>query len=132
MADKIRFEVKVNNIDALLGDVDKKIFQALTIVGTKAADYAAALAPVDTGNLKNSLTSEVHEDKKQVWVGTDVEYAPSVEFGHYQEVGRYVPALGKRLVNPHVAAQPFLKPAITDNMAEYQHIIEEELKSIKI
>lgn len=104
------------------------ILRALDIVGNKAADYAAGLAPVDTGNLKNSITSEVDAGEQAVYIGTDVEYAASVEYGHHQEVGRYVPEIGARLVREYVPAQPFLRPAIQEHIDEYRNIIETELK----
>ena len=120
--------IEVDNTDAILKATDEAIYNALDIVGNKAADYAAALAPVKTSNLKNSMTSQVHLEEKAVYVGTDVEYAPYVEFGHHQEVGRYVPAIGKRLVREFVPAQPFLKPAIQNHLDEYKNILETELK----
>lgn len=122
------FEIKVDNTDAIKKATNEAIYNALEIIGNKAADYAAGLAPVQTGNLKNSMTSEVNQEEKAVYVGTDVEYAPFVEFGHHQEVGRYVPAIGARLVREFVPAQPFLKPAIENHMDEYKHILETELK----
>ena len=127
MAD-MSFEIKVDNTDAILKATDEAIYNALETIGNKAADYAAELAPVQTGNLKGSMTSEVNQEEKAVYVGTNVEYAPFVEFGHHQEVGRYVPAIGKRLVREFVPAQPFLKPAIENHMDEYKHILESELK----
>lgn len=45
-------------------------------------------------------------------------YASYVEHGHPQEIGRYVPAIGKRLVRGWVEGQHFLK------------ISEEELKTV--
>jgi phage gpG-like protein len=122
------FEIKTDNTDAILKATDEAIYNALEIVGNKAADYAAGLAPVDTGNLKNSMTCDVSIDEKAVYIGTDVEYAPYVEFGHRQEVGRYVPEIGKRLVKAYVPAKPFLKPAIVNNLEEYKGIIESELR----
>lgn len=122
------FEIKVDNTDAILKATDEAIYNALEIIGNKAADYAAGLAPADTSNLKNSMDSEVDMGEKAVYVGTDVEYAPYVEFGHHQEVGRYVPAIGKRLVREFVPAKPFLKPAIEKHLDEYKHILESELK----
>lgn len=128
MANDLTFKIEVDNTDAILKATDEAIYNALEMVGNKAADYAAAKAPVQTGNLKNSITSEVHIDEKSVYVGTAVEYAPSVEFGHHQQVGRYVPAIGKRLVNEYVPAQPYLRPAIQEHMDEYKKIMENELK----
>ena len=127
MAD-MSFEIKVDNTDAIKKATNEAIYNALEIIGNKAADYAAGLAPVQTSNLKNSMTSELSQEEKAVYVGTDVEYAPFVEFGHHQEVGRYVPAIGARLVREYVPGQPFLKPAIQNHMDEYKHILETELK----
>ena len=122
------FEIKVDNTAAILKATDEAIYNALDIIGNKAADYAAALAPAQTGNLKNSMTSEVDMGEKAVYVGTAVEYAPYVEFGHHQQVGRYVPEIGKRLVREFVPGKPFLKPAIENHLDEYKHILESELK----
>ncbi len=124
----MEFEIKVDNTDAIIKATDKAIYDALDIIGNKAADYAAALAPVQTGNLKNSMTSEVSQQEKAVYIGTAVEYAPFVEFGHHQQVGRYVPEIGKRLVRDFVPAKPFLKPAIQNHLDEYKNILETELK----
>lgn len=124
----MEIEIKVDNTDKIIKATDEAIYNALEIIGNKAADYAAGLAPVDTGNLKNSMTSEVSQSEKAVYVGTAVEYAPYVEFGHHQEVGRYVPAIEKRLVREFVPAKPFLKPAIQNHLDEYKHILENELK----
>lgn len=127
MAD-INFTIGSDNTDDILKATDEAIYNALEIIGNKAADYAAGLAPVATGNLKNSMTSEVSMEEKAVYVGTNVEYAPFVEFGHHQEVGRFVPEIGKRLVREFVPAQPYLKPAIENHLDEYKHILESELK----
>lgn len=124
----MEFEIKVDNTDAIIKATDEAIYNALDIIGNKAADYAAALAPVQTGNLKNSMTSEVSQQEKAVYIGTAVEYAPFVEFGHHQQVGRYVPEIGKRLVRDFVPAKPFLKPAIQNHLDEYKNILETELK----
>ena len=122
------FIIKVDNTKEIIKATDEAIYNALDIIGNKAADYAAALAPVDTGNLKNSMTSEVSQDEKAVYIGTAVKYAPFVEFGHFQEPGRYVPAIEKRLVREYVPGKPFLKPAIQNHIDEYKNILETELK----
>ena len=61
-----------------------------------------------------------------VAIGTDVKYAIYVELGHNQQPGRYVPAIGKRLVASHVAAKPFLKPALEGHKDEYVRIVKGE------
>ena len=124
----IEIKITEDNTAAILAATDEAIFNALEMIGNVAADYAAGLAPVDTENLRNSITSEVDMSDKSVVVGTNVEYAPSVEFGHHQQVGRYVPAIGKRLVREFVPAKPFLAPAIEEHLDEYKSILESELK----
>lgn len=123
----IEIKITEDNTDAIIAATDEAIYNALEIIGNVAADYAAGLAPVDTGNLRNSITSEVDMDEKAVYVGTAVEYAPSVEFGHHQQVGRYVPQIGKRLVREFVPGKPFLAPAIENHLDEYKNILETEL-----
>ena len=127
MAD-MNFRLDNDNTDAIKKATAEAIYNALDIIGAKAADYAAALAPVQTGNLKNSLTHQVVQEENAVYVGTAVEYAPYVEFGHHQEVGRYVPAIERRLVRDYVPGKPFLKPAIENHLDEYKSILENELK----
>ena len=127
MAD-IEVKITEDNTAAILAATNEAIYNALEMIGNVAADYAAGLAPVDTGNLRNSITSEVDMNEKAVYVGTNVEYAPSVEFGHHQQVGRFVPAIGAKLVREYVPAKPFLAPAIENHLDEYKGILESELK----
>ena len=116
--------------------------RGLKMVGMQAESYAKDLCPVKTGNLRNSITyaiggetssngevtaPEDAEGQMTLYVGSNVEYAPYVELGHYQQPGRYVPAIGKRLVASYVAAKPFLRPAIENHAEEYNRILIGEL-----
>lgn len=60
---------------------------------------AAAIrgCPVDTGRLRSSITHQISSDNQGLVgrVGTDVDYAPHVEYG-----------------TSHMAAQPYLRPAL--------------------
>lgn len=71
---------------------------------------------VQTGRLKGSFRFQLTSPTQAV-VGSDADYAPYVEFGHAQEPGRFVPALGKRLVASSVKPYPFARPAIDDVMS---------------
>jgi hypothetical protein len=62
-----------------------------------------------TSRLRGSINLNV-KSYDTATVGPTVYYAPFVEFGHKQEVGRYVPAIGARLVNPTAPAYPFVTP----------------------
>ena len=120
-----------NNSPAVLSELQKKIDRALEICGGTAENHAKTNITrnrsVITGNLRNSITHEQADDHTEA-IGTNVYYAPYVELGHNQEPGRYVPAIGKRLKAAHVAAKPYLRPAVENHRAEYIRIIETELK----
>lgn len=88
------------------------VLKALTECGLVAEGYAKLMCPVDTGNLRNSITTNVVMAEKACYVGTNVEYAPYVELGTYKQ-----------------SAQPYLKPAIANYAETYKMIIERELKA---
>lgn len=57
-----------------------------------------------------------------------VEYASYVEFGHRQEPGRYVPAIGKRLKKGWVEGQFMLTISEAEVQADAPKILENKLK----
>ena len=89
---------------------------------------------VRTGRLRASITVQLKGGTPvtEAVGGTNVSYAPPIEFGHTQQVGRYVPiyamrriavgqakgrydvsrGLGVRLVKPFAPAYPFMMPAL--------------------
>lgn len=84
-------------------------------------------APVDDGTLRASVSYEVKTSTNEVhgYIGTNVEYAPYVEFGTgiYAESGlgrqevpwTYKGADGKWHTTKGQKSQPFLRPAVEDN-----------------
>lgn len=74
-------------------------------MGQRAIDKVKPRTPVDTGDLRNHWTlTDVFRrgDELMIVMHNPMQYASHVEYGHAQEVGRYVPAIGKRLVKPWV------------------------------
>ena len=69
----------VENAEIVMEQFQRCLETALTEIGTRVEAYASALAPTDTGTLKNSITFKVIEN--EVFVGTPVFYAPYVEYG---------------------------------------------------
>lgn len=118
----------ISNVGAVLTAKEVAVRKALEKMGGKAETYAKKLCPVDTGRLRGSITHQMG-DMETEYVGTNVEYAPFVELGHDQEVGRYVPAIGKRLVASHVDGKPFIRPAVENHADEYRQIAEQELRN---
>lgn len=110
------------------------LLRGLEKCGLTAENYAKRLCPVDTGNLRNSITHVVKEDEKAVYIGSNVEYAPYVELGTgvYADGGRPTPWVfqdenGDWHRTNGQKAQPFLKPAATEHAAQYRAIIKSEL-----
>ena len=63
------------------------------------------------GNLRSSLNHSVDEKNKAVIVGTPVEYAPYVE-----------------LSTSRTPAQPFLEPAVMDNVGRIRDLVSKLFK----
>lgn len=95
-------------------EMDIKIGLALDLIGQKAEGYAKDDCPVDTGRLRNSISNKV--DGNDVYIGTNVEYAPYVEFGDkmHHENGK----------------AHFLRDAATTHGTEYKAIAELVLKGL--
>ena len=123
-----------DNSDLVKEELQLSIMRALEKCGMTAEGYAKLLCPVDTGNLRNSITHRVDEVESAVYIGTNNEYAAYVELGtgKYYPGGRKTPwvyqdAKGNWHLTHGQSAQPYLKPAIADNADTYHDIIEGEL-----
>lgn len=98
-------EIKNNKIPQVKDEADAKVLKALEEIGLMGEGYAKLLCPVDTGNLRNSLTHQVIVDEKRVYIGTNVEYGKYVELG-----------------TAKMAKRPYLEPAVKGHMEEYKAI----------
>lgn len=117
-------------------EIKAALLRGLEKIGLVAEGYAKKLCPVDTGNLRNSITHTVDEQEPAAIIGTNNEYAAYVELGtgKYAEGGRPTPwvyqdAKGNWHMTHGQRAQPFLKPAVADHAAQYRDILESELKN---
>ena len=118
----------------VLNEFHDAVLRALERCGEQAEGYAKDLAPVDTGNLRNSISHKVDDGEPAVYIGSNTSYAPYVELatGIYAEGGRPTPwvyqdANGNWHWTRGNPAQPFLKPAVADHTKTYSNIIESEL-----
>lgn len=119
-------------------EIKAALLRGLEKCGLVAEGYAKKLCPVDTGNLRNSITHVVDEQKPAVIIGTDSEYGGYVELGTgiYAEGGGgrptpwvYQDANGNWHYTRGNKANPFLKPALADHTQTYKNIFEDELKN---
>lgn len=114
---------------------DEAVAKALETIGRVAERYAKELCPTDTSRLKNSISHQV--DDETVYVGTNVEYAPYVEFGtgKFAEGGggrptpwSYQDDKGNWHTTNGMKPQPYLKPAIENHLDEYKQYLKDELQ----
>ena len=88
--------------------------------------------PVASGQLRNSITSNVSGETGEV--GTNVEYAPYVEYGtgvfnHGRMTPwRYQDASGEWHTTTGQKPQPFLVPALDSNRDKILNIFKEKVK----
>ena len=114
------------------------LLRGLEKCGLVAEGYAKKLCPVDTGNLRNSITHVVDEQEPAAIIGTDNEYAAYVELGTgiYAEGGGgrptpwvYQDAKGNWHYTRGNKAQPFLKPAVAEHADKYRENIKNALEN---
>lgn len=128
----------IDNSQIVLDKFTAAIMRAMEMCGLSGENFAKALCPVDTGNLRNSITHtvKVGDGTGEAIIGTNSQYAPYVEFGTgiYYPGGRrgpwvYQDAKGNWHMTNGQRAQPYLKPAVADHVDTYRGIIESELKN---
>lgn len=132
---KIEVDVEFkDNSDEVLLQFAMACLRALERCGSEAEGYAKDLVPVDTGNLRNSISHKV--DDHVVYIGTNSEYGPYVELGtgKYYPGGRPTPwvwqdSWGLWHLTHGQEPKPYLKPAVADHAKTYQNIIEDEMKN---
>jgi HK97 gp10 family phage protein len=64
-------------------EIDSRAERGMDKIGNIVATQAKLLAPVKTGRLRRSIASRVERlgDNIQVVIGTNLEYAPFIEYG---------------------------------------------------
>lgn len=115
-------KVKIEGLDKLQeklqkleGKIREGVVKALDDSALAVLRSAQIKCPVDTGNLRASLTKEVNKENLYAVVGTSVYYAP------YQEYGT-------RRTKPH----PYLRPAYEENRKDINANIKQAvLEAIK-
>ena len=127
-----------DNKDIVEKALKEQVIAWLEAIGEDAASTSAKFAPVDTGRLKNSISSVVDEQNQQVFIGTNVEYAIYHEFG----TGKYASGGGGRQGawayqdengdwhwTTGVPARHFLQFGCTAHKDQYKQMLEQALKS---
>lgn len=122
-----------DNSKAVLDALKNAVERGLSACGGRAVGYAQSDVPVDTGRLRGSITYAV--EGEDCYIGTNVEYAPYIEFGtgiHAETGGRHTPWAfqlpnGEWRMTSGYVAHPFLRPAAQNHAEEYRNILKESL-----
>lgn len=127
--DTAKLDSKLRNISNI--DPSMLLERACLVVENEAKINC----PVDTGQLRSSITHEVHDQVGEV--GTNVEYAPYVEYGTglfaADGNGRQTPwvypdAEGQFHYTVGQHPQPFLEPALLNNIETIYEVIGEAIR----
>ncbi len=131
----MNIEIIEDNKDEILRGLSEAIRRALETVGLVAEGHVKSYEyAVDTGTLRNSITHTMEGDDT-VAIGTNIEYAPYVEFGtgiYADEGGRQTPwwyedAKGVWHFTHGQKPVHFLQNGIMNHMSEYENIVNETL-----
>lgn len=126
----LEFNRRIERATEIVDDLFKEA------LGQMALDFLRKVkdrTPQRTGMLKDrwKIGAIVKKgDDYMIEVFDDTKYASFVEDGHRQKVGRYVPAIGKRLVKPWVEGRFMMKltaDEIEQEMPRYMERLEKKL-----
>ena len=102
------FESNLNNVLSALNTAKRQTTEA---IGLYVEGEAKVRCPVDTGNLRSSISHGSDEEKATI--GTNVEYAVNVEKGTSKQ-----------------KAQPYLTPAVENNIGKIEELARREMSKI--
>lgn len=118
---------KVNNMAQDKNPLTRAINKTMAEMKTRNNDPTQT--PTISGEMRNSFYTRILNPTTGQ-VGYTKEYAPYVEYGHRQEVGRYVPAIKKRLTKPYVEGRYFFKQNIERQREPFQRDVEEAMNEL--
>lgn len=99
-----------DNSSQVFKETQEQVCNAIEEIAKKYVEKAKENVPVDTGNLRDSISYEVDGDHAEV--GTDVEYAAAVELKDSTH---------------RVGKSHFLRDAGQNNVSEFEKIARDEL-----
>lgn len=131
----------IENLDKLISKLEKlnDVNQAMEQACILVENEAKIKCPVDNGLLRNSITHYIEDNPNELIgvVGTNIEYAPYVEFGTgiYSSLGngrqdrwKYKDAKGEWHSTIGQHPQPYLQPALEENRRKIEKMFKEQIK----
>ena len=127
------FDDMIKKSENMKNEIETVVIKEMNNCATMTVSEAKARCPIKSGALRRSIT---HEEVKKnnngysVKIGSSLSYAQAVEEGHKQEVGRYVPAIGKKLKNPFVQGKHMIHDSITLGQIELNDRVKKAVRSV--
>ena len=109
------FEDMIKEAELASRKTEAIIYDEFNNTGIECVAEIKANEPVVTGNLRRSITSgevELNGNEYSMIVGSSLSYVRYAEEGHKQEVGKYVPAIGKKLKKEFVPGNHVIKDSV--------------------
>jgi len=140
--DGSEFDAFADKLRAVAEELDDAVDAGVRKTALQVERSAKQETPVDTGTLRSSIQT-ARVDVGEHIVGTNVEYAPDVEFGTRPHVitpdeadalafkgtgGEMV--FTRRVEHPGTPAQPFLRPAVRDHQSDLVENINDAIADL--
>lgn len=110
----IVFDFSEDNVEDVINAKDEALTRAMEAIGIQAEGHTKTYCPVDTGRLRGSISHQSGSGfDRSVYIGTNVEYAPYMEFG----------------TSKGHKAHHYLQRGIENHLDEYKNILHKFLKS---
>ena len=125
------FEDMIKEAELASRMTEEIIYDEFNKAGVECVAEIKANEPVVTGNLRRSITSgevELNGNEYSMTVGSSLSYAKYVEEDHKQEVGRYVPAIGKKLKKEFVPGNHVIKDSVDLHQSKLIKRIQERVE----
>ena len=109
------FEDMIKEAELASRKTEAIIYDEFNNTGIECVAEVKANEPVVTGNLRRSITSsdvKLNGNEYSMTIGSSLEYVKYAEEGHKQEVGKYVPAIGKKLKKEFVPGNHVIKDSV--------------------
>lgn len=127
------FDEYIANLHDLKNQLPKTIIKVLLDCALEVLAETIQRTPVPTGLLKAAWKISGVEragDNFIVTIINTANYASFVEYGHHQEVGRYVPAIGKKLVEPWVEGKHMITVPLERMQKKLDNILDKEIDDL--
>lgn len=112
-------------------DIDRICIDCAEEIALRLLRKVKLRTPVDSGRLRDSWRIDGVKKSGEEYVVeiiNSLEYASYVENGHRQEPGRFVPAIGKRLVKSYVPGKYMLRISEQEVQKEADKLVQNRIE----